>query len=74
MTLIHQGRLKGAFKGFHNRDTVFEFADGHIWRQNVYQYRYQYAYMPGAKVVDEAGRYMLYVDGVDEPVEVRRVR
>jgi hypothetical protein len=29
------------------------------------------AYMPRAKVVEEGGRYMLYVEGIDEPVEVR---
>jgi hypothetical protein len=74
MSIIEEGQLRGAFKGFHNRETVFEFHGGGIWRQNEYRYQYQYAYMPNARVVDEGGRYMLYVDGMDEPVEVKRVR
>jgi hypothetical protein len=66
-----KGQLKGAFRGFKNRDTEFQFYGGSKWRQAEYKYLYQYAYMPQAKVVDEDGRYMLYVEGVNEPVEVR---
>jgi len=70
--MIHaEGQLKGSFKGFKNKDTIFEFYGGRKWRQAVYQYQYHYAYMPQAKVVEEGGRYMLYVDGISEPVEVR---
>lgn len=70
--MVHdQGSLRGSFKGFKNRDTIFEFHGGRKWRQAEYKYLYHYAYMPEAKVVDEGGRYMLYVEGVDEPVEVR---
>jgi len=28
MAIIEQGQLKGAFKGFHNMETVFEFFSG----------------------------------------------
>ena len=71
MSSIEEGRLRGAFRGFHNRDTIFEFVGGRKWRQNEYRYQYQYAYMPEARVVEEGGRCMLYVEGMDEPVEVR---
>jgi len=74
MSVVEDGQLKGAFKGFKNRDTIFEFHAGGKWRQNEYRYLYHYAYMPSAKVVDEGGRNLLYVDGVDEPVEVKRIR
>jgi hypothetical protein len=70
--VCEEGQLKGAFRGFKDRDTVFEFHGGGKWRQAEYKYLYQYAYMPSAKVVDEGGRYMLYVEDMDEPVEVRR--
>jgi hypothetical protein len=70
--VIEEGQLKGSFKGFKNRDTVFEFRGGRKWRQAVYQYSYHYAYMPSAKVVQEGGSYMLYIEGMDAPVEVRR--
>ncbi len=72
MSVIEDGQLKGSFKGFKNRDTVFKFVGGGKWRQNQYRYHYHYAYMPHAKVVDDHGRFMLYVEGVDEPVEVKR--
>lgn len=69
---IQEGQLKGSFKGFKNRDTIFEFHGGGKWRQAVYQYSYCFAYMPHAKVVEVHGSYMLYVEGIDNPVEVRR--
>jgi hypothetical protein len=69
---VQEGNLKGAFKGFKDRDTIFEFTGGGKWRQAVYKYQYQYLYMPEARVVDEGGTYMLYVDGMNESIEVRR--
>jgi hypothetical protein len=74
MSVIQEGQLKGAFKGFHNRETVFEFYGGGKWRQNEYKYNYYYAYMPFAKVVDRGGAYYLEVDGMSDSVEVVRVR
>ncbi|ANH33956.1 hypothetical protein [Ralstonia pseudosolanacearum] len=73
MNIVEEGQLKGTFYGFKNRDTVFEFYNGRKWRQNEYHYSYHYAYRPDAKVVDEGGRYMLYVEGMSAAVEVRRV-
>lgn len=72
MSIIQEGQLKGAFKGFRNRDTVFEFHGGGKWRQNEYKYQYQYAYMPRARVVGRNGSYYLEVEGLS--VEVVRVR
>lgn len=61
MSIIADGQLKGAFKGFKDRETVFE-------------YQYHYAYMPRAKVIDRGGAYYLQVDGIAESVQVVRVR
>ncbi len=74
MAVIEEGQLRGSFKGFHNRDTVFEFHGGGKWRQNEYKYDYYYAYMPDTKVVDDDGGYRLVVEGMDDSVEVVRVR
>ncbi|MEK7996717.1 MAG: hypothetical protein AAB403_23175 [Planctomycetota bacterium] len=74
MAVIEAGQLRGSFKGFHNRDTVFEFQGGGKWRQNEYKYDYYYAYMPEAKVVGDQGGYRLQVDGMSDSVEVVRVR
>ena len=73
MAVVEDGQLRGAFRRFHNRDPIFEFSGGGKWRQDEYKYQYQYEYMPRAKVVDEGGRYLLYVEGMDEPVEVKRL-
>jgi hypothetical protein len=69
-----EGQLKGSFKGFHNRETVFQFYGGGTWRQNEYRYHYHYAYMPRARVINRDGRTLLEVDGIADTVEVRRVR
>lgn len=69
--IVVEGQLKGGFKGFKDRSTIFEFSGGRRWHQNEYNYHYHYAYMPHAKVVLEGGRHMLYVEGVSDSVEVR---
>ena len=71
--IIEEGQLKGSFKGFKNRDTIFKFQTGRSWRQSEYKYHYHYAYMPSAKVVQEGVRCILYVEGMNDSVEVRRI-
>lgn len=70
--IIEEGQLKGSFKGFKNRDTIFEFYGGQKWKQAEYNYCYHYAYMPRAKIIQEGGRYMLHVEGMSDSIEVRR--
>lgn len=72
MAVIEEGRLKGSFKGFRNRDTIFEFQNGRKWRQREYKYAYHYAYMPQARVVERGGGYELEVDGMGDSVGVER--
>jgi len=72
--VIEDGQIKGSFKGFYNMDTFFEFHSGGKWRQKEYKYYYHYAYMPRAKIVDRNGRYYLEVDGMNDCVEVVRIR
>jgi hypothetical protein len=74
VAVIEDGQLKGSFRGFHNRDTMFEFYGGGKWRQNEYKYSYHYAYMPQARVTDDRGAYRLEVDGIRDSVEVVRIR
>ena len=72
--VVHGGTLKGAFKGFRDRETVFEFTDGQRWRQNEYKYHYHYAYRPDAKILQKGSTYFIEVEGVDESVEVIQIR
>lgn len=60
--------VKGAWHGWKG-DTIVELTDGSKWRQAVYHYEYQYAYMPEAMLSN--GR--LYVEGMSQAVPVRRV-
>lgn len=69
--VISEGQLRGAFKGFKDTDTIFEFYGGRKWRQAIYQYEYFYAYMPKAKVVQEGGAYVLKVEGMARSVVVK---
>jgi hypothetical protein len=71
--IIEEGQLKGLFKGFENRDTIFEFYGGSIWRQEEYKYHYHYAYMPRAKIIQESGRYILTVEVMGVSVEVSHI-
>jgi hypothetical protein len=70
--IVEEGQLKGAFKGFRNRDTIFELYGGHKWKQAEYKYHYHYDYMPHAKVLQDDGRFILQVEGMDDSVEVHR--
>lgn len=72
MSVVEQGQIKGSFRGFRNRDTLFEFNSGRTWKQNEYKNQYQYAYRPTARVVQDGGRYYLEVDCMNTRVEVKR--
>jgi hypothetical protein len=74
MAVIEEGQLKGACKGFHNRETIFECHGGGRWRQDEYKYNYYYQYVPHARVVDAQGGYRLAVEGMDDSVEVVHIR
>ncbi len=68
--IVEDGQLRGSFRGFKNRDTVFQFTGGSKWKQAEYKYNYHYAYMPRAKVVQNGGRCILEVEGMTDTVEV----
>jgi hypothetical protein len=74
MNVIIEGQLRGAIRGFHNRDTLFEFVNGQVWRQAEYKYLYQYLYMPSAQVVDSPEGIVIQIEGIDDTVRVLRVR
>jgi hypothetical protein len=74
MSVITEGQLKGSIRGFHNRETIFQFTNGEIWRQEEYKYLYQYLYMPEATVLDGPDGIVIRIEGIDDTVRVRRVR
>lgn len=54
-------------------DTVFELCNGQVWIQSSYAYRYHYAYRPDVTIVETRSGYLMFVDGIDDPVSVQRI-
>ncbi|GAB4050334.1 hypothetical protein [Spirosoma litoris] len=68
--VIQVGKLKGPFRGFRTQFNRFTFSNGVSWLQNEPKYLYYYANNPRARVIYEAGVYILEVDGTSETVQV----
>ena len=73
MELIVESRIEGEFNGWEG-DTIFELINGQAWQQSRYRYRYAYKYRPTVKIWREGSQDYLEVDGLDEKIEVRRIR
>jgi hypothetical protein len=71
--VLCEGAIVSDFSGF-DGDTIFEFQNGQRWQQAAYKYAYHYAYWPQAIVVDGIEGVVLSVEGMDETVQVRRIR
>lgn len=71
---VEDGVITSGFRGFKNRDTLFKFQSGRIYQQAEYRYCYRYAYRPRAVVVDGPDGLQLHVEGMSQPVRVRRIR
>lgn len=50
---------------------MYELVDGSVWVQAAYRYHYQYMYRPKARIIVDASRRFLEVDGMKERIEVR---
>ena len=74
MGVLTEGHIKNDFRGFRNRDTVFEFTSGQKWKQDEYHYHYHYAYRPYARVIETKRGYELFVDGIKETILVKKIR
>lgn len=55
------------FRGWKG-NSIFEFQNGQVWKQAVYNYFYMYAYRPNVKVVNRNGRVLMIVNGNEIPV------
>lgn len=65
-----QHTIVSEFRGW-SQGNKFQFENGQVWVQTEAEYDYNYDYRPAAYLVDGC---LLYVDGCDSPVEVRRQR
>ncbi|QDU57532.1 hypothetical protein [Aeoliella mucimassa] len=71
MSVVAKSRIRGNFEGWKGNGT-YELENGQRWEQTRYRYRYRYKYRPKAEVIRRGGRHYLYVECMNEPIEVRR--
>lgn len=70
---VIESRIDGTFNGW-GGDTIFKLENGQIWQQASYAYKYHYAYRPEVLIYRSGGRHRMKVEGVDESIEVRRLK
>ena len=63
-----KSRVEGEWTGW-DGDTIVRLANGSVWRQAEYHYRYQYKYRP--EVIVDGNR--MLVAGMTKAVRVRRI-
>jgi hypothetical protein len=66
-----ESNIINEFNGW-SGDTLFEFQNGQIWKQDKYQYKYFYAYRPKASVVKIDNHHIMTVKG--KSIKVRRLK
>lgn len=70
---VIESQIDGEFEGW-DGDTIFKLMNGQIWQQVEYSYAYSYAYMPDVLIYPSGSGYKMKVEGMDEAIEVRRLR
>ncbi len=53
---------------------MFKLANGQIWQQSSYAYTYHYAYRPKVLIYKAGAVYQMKVDGVDDAIQVKRLK
>jgi hypothetical protein len=67
-----RSRIDGEFNGYDD-GAIFKLANGQVWQQKKYQYRYKYAYRPEVRIYRDGTKYMMEVAVMSEPIEVVHV-
>ena len=65
--------IKGACRGY-KRGNTFELTNGRIWEQTSSEYSYSYSYRPDALIDDNGSRGRIKIEGMNDWVEVRRIK
>jgi hypothetical protein len=65
--------IKSSSKGY-KRGMTFELTNGHIWEQTCHTYSYGYSYRPDAELDVSGSRGRLKLEGMDDWVDVKRVK
>lgn len=70
---VIETRMAGDFTGW-DGSTMFEFANGQLWRQSSFGSLYQFARSPKVTLVATGSGWRLQVEGVPQSIYVRRIR
>lgn len=73
MGMVIESQIEGAFTGW-SGETIYKLTNGQIWQQARYAYRYHYAYRPRVVIASGSDGWTLHVDGVDQPLPVKRLK
>ncbi len=65
--------IAGDFEGW-SGERIFKLDNGQIWQQASYSYTYHYAYHPRVTIYRAGGGYKMKVEGLNEVVEVKRLK
>lgn len=68
MTQEIHSRIEREFTGYDD-GVVSKLSNGQVCQQKRYKYQYKYAYRPKVRIYRDAGRYMMEVSGMNEPIE-----
>ncbi len=72
-TSVIKSHIDGDFEGWEG-ETIFKLDNGQIWQQASYAYIYHYAYHPEVMIINVKGTWKMKVEGVDDMIEVKRLK
>jgi len=72
-TDIIESQIDGTFSGW-NGETIFKLTNGQIWQQSSYAYAYSYKYRPNVLIFPSGGGFELQVEGMDQRINVVRLK
>lgn len=70
---VIETRMAGDFTGW-DGGTVFQFANGQLWRQSSFGSLHQFARSPKVTLVATGSGWRMQVDGIPQAIYVRRIR
>ena len=70
---VVESNIKGSFNGW-DGETIFPLDNGQIWQQSEYGYEYAYEYHPEVLIYCLRGKWKMHVEGIRDPIAVRRLK
>ena len=71
--MTETAKIQGAYKGYKYR-AQFELSNGQVWEQTSPKFKYANKNQPDVVIYATGSRGQLKIDGMDEFVDVKRIR